>query len=106
MRRLCAIPVVLCAGGIADDALAAEPIVADHAVVDRFEHIPDASIAKAAALRLMVRHASVGTTIDSALDCLQGTRTNPDICELFPVVHGALERAHPRPCARKRQGAR
>lgn len=59
-------------------------IVADHAAVDAFERIPDDVLAQAARLRLHFRHASVGTTIDNALECLQGTRTSPTVCTTFP----------------------
>ena len=48
----------------------AQAIVADHTSTD-VAAIPDAAIAGAAALRLMVRHASVGGNIDSGLEALQ-----------------------------------
>jgi hypothetical protein len=58
--------------------------VADHAAVEAFEAIPDAFLPRAADLRLLFRHASVGGTIDSALECLQGTRASPAVCTTFP----------------------
>jgi hypothetical protein len=59
-------------------------LVADHTVVAQFEQIPDSALQTAAAIRLMFRHASVGGTVDNALDCLQGTRANPIECTLYP----------------------
>lgn len=59
-------------------------IIAGHLEVERFDSIPDSVLPKAALLRLMFRHASVGTTIDNGLYCLQGTRTSPAICKTFP----------------------
>lgn len=48
----------------------AQAVVADHTTTDSAA-IPDAAIAAAANLRLLVRHASVGGNIDSGLDALQ-----------------------------------
>jgi hypothetical protein len=56
-------------------------LVADHTVLTAFEEIPDAEILRAAGLRLLFRHASVGVTIDNALECLQGTKLR---CTAFP----------------------
>jgi hypothetical protein len=59
------------------------PIIADHTSVKKFETIPDEFIQKAAVLRQMFRHASVGTTVNDGLDCIQGTRTTPAECTQF-----------------------
>ena len=59
--------------------------VVDHGAIEAFDRIPDSLLPKAAALRVMFRHASVGTTIDNGLDCLQGTRTNPPECRNYPA---------------------
>src|SRR5512140_3100423 len=48
----------------------AQSIVADHTATT-LSAVPDAAVAQAAALRLMVRHASVGSNIDDGLDALQ-----------------------------------
>jgi len=61
-----------------------EPIVADFACVDRFSEIPLEAVEAASRLRVMFRHASVGMTINNALDCLQGTRDHPSVCSSFP----------------------
>lgn len=52
----------------------------DHNSLQEFELLSDAEINAAKNLRIMFRHASVGTTINNALDCLQGTRSNPKEC--------------------------
>ena len=59
-------------------------IVADHNVIKNFDIVPDSLLSKAIPLRLMLRHASIGAQIDLGLDCIQGTRTNPKECTLFP----------------------
>ena len=48
----------------------AQAVVADHAATD-LAPVPDAAIASAASLRLLVRHASVGGNISAGLDALQ-----------------------------------
>ncbi len=58
---------------------------ADHVSVTRFDAITDTERLAASGLRLMFRHASVGTTIDNALDCIQGTRTSPTDCRAYPA---------------------
>ncbi len=60
-------------------------LVVDHEAVARFDEIPESAIKTAAALRLMFRHASVGSTIDDGLDCLQGTRAHPSECAQYPA---------------------
>jgi len=79
-RHLWFVPFL--AGGWA--TCAAAPIIADHRAVDAFERIPDDALAGAAALRIVFRHASVGTTIQNGLDCLQGTREHPAECTAYP----------------------
>lgn len=51
-------------------AAAAGALIIDHTSIEAFDRIPDAYIAKAAALRLLHRHASVGQNISEGLDCL------------------------------------
>jgi len=58
-------------------------IIADHRSVDLFSQIPESRLISLSNFRLVFRHASVGTTIDNALDCLQGTRTNPAECATY-----------------------
>jgi hypothetical protein len=58
--------------------------VADYRSVGLFDQIPAATLTSISNLRVVFRHASVGTTINNALDCLQGTRTNPKECTLYP----------------------
>lgn len=53
----------------------------DHTTASLFHQIPSEYINKAAQLRLMYRHASVGTTIDGGLNCLQGTKNR---CTEYP----------------------
>jgi hypothetical protein len=55
----------------------AQAIVADHTATD-VAAIPDAAIASAAALRLLVRHASVGGNIDSGLNALHTANARYD----------------------------
>mgnify|MGYP000692918097 CR=1 FL=1 len=64
--------------------LHSNPVIIDHKCVQKFETIPDNVLPELARLRVMFRHASVGTTINSALDCLQGTRNNPAECKNYP----------------------
>lgn len=45
-------------------------LVIDHTSIEAFDRIPDIYIAKAAQLRLLHRHASVGQNINEGLDCL------------------------------------
>ncbi|MCX7736080.1 MAG: T9SS type A sorting domain-containing protein [Candidatus Kapabacteria bacterium] len=61
-----------------------KPIIIDHTCIQKFESIPEAVLPDLAKLRVMFRHASVGTTINNALDCLQGTRNNPAECKNYP----------------------
>jgi len=58
-------------------ATAASAIVADHASVDAAA-IPGPAIAAAAATRVALRHASVGSNIDSGLDQLQAANVRYD----------------------------
>ena len=55
----------------------AQAIVADHAATT-LASIPDAALAPAASLRLLLRHASVGGNIDGGLDTLQGQSAKYD----------------------------
>jgi len=59
------------------------PLIIDHRAISLFDSIPDSLIGKAADIELMFRHASVGSTINNGLDCVQGTRTSPAICKTF-----------------------
>jgi hypothetical protein len=61
-----------------------KPIIADYRAVVAFDNIPNSALIKAASLRMMFRHASVGTTVNDGLDCLQGTRNNPSECQTYP----------------------
>jgi hypothetical protein len=53
----------------------------DHTTASLFENIPSEYAVKAATIRHMFRHASVGTTIDGGLNCLQGTKNR---CTEYP----------------------
>lgn len=55
----------------------AQAIVADHTATD-VAAIPDAAIASAAALRLLLRHASVGGNIDAGLEALHAANARYD----------------------------
>lgn len=60
--------------------------IIDHNSIQLFEQIPDQYIQRAAAIRSLFRHASVGANIKNGLDCLRGItdpRTNrrPDFCD-------------------------
>jgi hypothetical protein len=55
----------------------AQAIVADHAATT-LASIPDAALAPAANLRLLLRHASVGGNIDGGLDALQSQSAKYD----------------------------
>jgi hypothetical protein len=59
-----------------------EPLIVDHTFASKFINIPDSAIASIIKIKLMFRHASVGTTINNGLYCLQGTRSNPAECKL------------------------
>lgn len=65
-------------------SLQSNPVIIDHNCVQKFETIPDNILTTLAKMRVMFRHASVGTTINNALDCLQGTRNNPAECKIYP----------------------
>jgi len=58
-------------------------LIVDHKSAVKFTQIPDSVLPDIIKLKLMFRHASVGTTIDNGLNCVQGTRTNPAECKLF-----------------------
>ena len=60
-------------------------IVIDHTSIDKFSLIPDQTIAKAASLRLMFRHASVGENIRYGLECIYGNYATrrPNSCSEF-----------------------
>jgi hypothetical protein len=61
-----------------------EPLIIDHTSASKFTTIPDSILTSIIAQKLMFRHTSVGTTINNGLNCIQGTRTNPAECKLFP----------------------
>lgn len=60
------------------------PLIVNHLCYKNFDSIPINFINDAAKIPMMFRHASIGFTIDNALNCLQGTRTSPSICNLYP----------------------
>ncbi len=76
MKILTGILVVLCLL-VPAPRTEAQAIVADHTSTD-VAAIPDAAIASAAALRLLVRHASVGGNIDSGLEALHTANARYD----------------------------
>lgn len=59
-------------------------IVIDHNGVD-ISAIPDNSVAAAASLRMLLRHASVGQGIAWGLDCLGGRKPTQAACQYFPA---------------------
>jgi hypothetical protein len=61
----------------------ASAILIDHNCVD-LSVIPDAYLPKAAALRMLTRHASVGDGINWGLDCLAGSKPTQSVCSSFP----------------------
>ena len=73
LPRLLLLLALLCGAAAAE----AEAIVADHTSTD-LASLPDAAVAAAANLRLMVRHASVGGNISSGLDALQALQARYD----------------------------
>ncbi|MBM2814764.1 MAG: hypothetical protein HW421_1526 [Ignavibacteria bacterium] len=56
-------------------------IIIDHKSASQFEKIPTEFLSATINLKHMFRHASVGTTIDGGLNCLQGTKNN---CKQYP----------------------
>lgn len=62
---------------------AAAAIIIDHNCVD-LSVIPDSYLPKAAALRMLMRHASVGDGINWGLDCLAGSKPTQSACSGFP----------------------
>jgi len=62
---------------------AAAAIVIDHNCVD-LSVIPDRYLPKAAAMRMLMRHASVGDGINWGLDCLAGSKPAQSVCSGFP----------------------
>lgn len=58
-------------------------LIIDHTKVQEFKNLNVETLPNTAKLRLMFRHASVGTTINNGLDCVQGTRNNPKECTEF-----------------------
>jgi hypothetical protein len=62
---------------------AAAAIIIDHNCVD-LSVIPDGYLPKAAALRMLMRHASVGDGINWGLDCLAGSKPTQSACSGFP----------------------
>ena len=59
-------------------------IIANHNSVAEFENISEGLLPYTIPIRLMFQHASVGGTIDDGLDCIQGTRNNPEECDDYP----------------------
>ena len=62
-----------------------DPIIANHLSAGYFDSIPLNYINVAAQYKLLFQHASIGFTIGNGLDCIQGTRTNPAECKLYPA---------------------
>ncbi len=60
------------------------PLIVNHTAIEKFKDIDENNLSSVARLRLVFRHASVGTTINNGLDCLQGTRSNPKECIQYP----------------------
>lgn len=65
-------------------SLECQYIRAGHEATSLFDSISNDKISKVAAYRIFFRHASVGTTINDGLNCLQGTRSNPTECKNYP----------------------
>ena len=55
--------------------------IINHYSVARFDSIPAEFVQKSAIIKHLFRHASVGTTIDGGLNCLQGTKSK---CNKYP----------------------
>lgn len=73
--------MALCVGR--SNLLAQTPLIIDHTAVEKFKSLDENTLSTASSLRLVFRHASVGTTINNGLDCLQGTRSNPKECTQY-----------------------
>ncbi len=58
-------------------------LVISHNDVELFGFIPDSLLPLISANKLVFRHASVGTTINDGLECIQGTKSSPVECTLF-----------------------
>ncbi len=80
MKRVCVVAILLC--GAAVDTAHAKAILIDHNCID-LSVIPEDSVAAAASLRLLLRHASVGQGIDWGLDCLAGLKPTNTSCKCF-----------------------
>lgn len=65
-------------------------IIIDHNCVD-VSTMPADSVAAAACLRVLLRHASVGQGIGWGLDCLAGSKSNQAACKCF--VAGTYDRS-------------
>lgn len=61
-----------------------KPIIINHASVEAFNSIPDNNINIASDIKMLFLHASIGSQITIGLDCLAGTRTNPQECTGYP----------------------
>lgn len=82
MKRMGAVAILL--GVLGVGVTYAGPIVIDHNCVD-VSLIPEDSIAAAASLRVLLRHASVGQGIGWGLDCLAGLKSTQSACKCFPA---------------------
>jgi hypothetical protein len=69
----------------AETRISGSNVVVDHTAIEKFSLIPDQTIAKAALLRVMFRHASVGENIRYGLECIYGNYATrrPNSCSKF-----------------------
>jgi hypothetical protein len=83
------LPAMACAASgriiyvVPAQSAAAAAIIIDHNCAD-LSVIPEAYLPKAAALRMLMRHASVGDGINWGLDCLAGSKPTQSACSGFP----------------------
>lgn len=79
MKTIITFLIAICSINI---AFAQNGIIINNSDAKLFEQIPDGFIQNAINSKIMFRHASVGTTINGGLECLQGTRNN---CKMYPM---------------------
>ncbi|MDQ1265087.1 MAG: hypothetical protein QG635_237, partial [Bacteroidota bacterium] len=85
MKTTLLIPVIHLFFVIILEAQLPSPIIIDHTSVGKFSEISEEKIQKEIPIRVMFRHASVGTTINNGLDCISGSRKSPKECTVFPI---------------------
>ena len=81
VRKTVAIALLLCTFGAVGFARTSA-IIIDRNGVD-LSAIPPDSVAAAASLRVLLRHASVGQGIGWGLDCLAGLKSNQSACKCY-----------------------